>query len=28
MFFIIGIKGGVLAEGMVSGEYVFCPMHD
>lgn len=21
-------RGGVLAEGMVSGEYVFCPMHD
>ncbi|MDA1477840.1 nitrite reductase small subunit NirD [Bacillus sp. CLL-7-23] len=21
-------KGGVLAEGMVSGEFVFCPMHD
>jgi len=21
-------KGGVLAEGMVSGEYVYCPMHD
>lgn len=21
-------KGGVLAEGMVCGEYVFCPMHD
>ncbi|ABV62481.1 MULTISPECIES: nitrite reductase small subunit NirD [Bacillus] len=21
-------KGGVLAEGMVSGDYVFCPMHD
>lgn len=21
-------KEGVLAEGMVSGEYVFCPMHD
>jgi len=21
-------KGGVLAEGLVSGEYVFCPMHD
>ncbi|MCP3028334.1 nitrite reductase small subunit NirD [Halobacillus sp. A5] len=21
-------KGGVLAEGMVSGEHVFCPMHD
>lgn len=21
-------KGGVLAEGMLSGEYVFCPMHD
>lgn len=21
-------KGGVLAEGIVSGEYVFCPMHD
>ncbi|MDN4526313.1 nitrite reductase small subunit NirD [Fictibacillus fluitans] len=21
-------KGGVLAQGMVSGEYVFCPMHD
>jgi len=21
-------KGGVLVEGMVSGQYVFCPMHD
>jgi len=21
-------KGGVLAEGMVSGEHVFCPMHN
>ncbi|RYL92101.1 nitrite reductase small subunit NirD [Sporolactobacillus sp. THM7-4] len=21
-------RGGVLAEGMVSGEYVFCPMHN
>ncbi len=21
-------KAGVLSEGMVSGEYVFCPMHD
>lgn len=21
-------KGGVLADGMVSGEHVFCPMHD
>jgi nitrite reductase (NADH) small subunit len=21
-------KNGVLAEGMVSGEYVFCPLHD
>ncbi|WP_408009305.1 nitrite reductase small subunit NirD [Pseudalkalibacillus sp. A8] len=21
-------RGGVLAEGMISGEYVFCPMHD
>lgn len=21
-------KGGVLAEGIISGEYVFCPMHD
>ncbi|TBL75653.1 nitrite reductase small subunit NirD [Paenibacillus thalictri] len=21
-------KAGVLAEGIVSGEYVFCPMHD
>jgi nitrite reductase (NADH) small subunit len=21
-------KGGVLAEGMLSGEHVFCPMHD
>ncbi|MFC4387212.1 nitrite reductase small subunit NirD [Gracilibacillus marinus] len=21
-------KGGVLAEGMVSGEYVYCPLHD
>ncbi|WP_154663505.1 nitrite reductase small subunit NirD [Neobacillus dielmonensis] len=21
-------KGGVLAEGMVSGDHVFCPMHD
>jgi len=21
-------KGGVLAEGIVSGEYVFCPLHD
>ncbi|WP_110928797.1 nitrite reductase small subunit NirD [Bacillus massiliglaciei] len=21
-------KGGVLVEGIVSGEYVFCPMHD
>lgn len=21
-------KGGVLSEGIVSGEYVFCPMHD
>ena len=21
-------KGGVLAEGMVNGEYVFCPLHD
>jgi nitrite reductase (NADH) small subunit len=21
-------KGGVLSEGMVSGEFVFCPMHD
>jgi nitrite reductase (NADH) small subunit len=21
-------KGGVLAEGILSGEYVFCPMHD
>ncbi|SEM19333.1 nitrite reductase (NADH) small subunit [Mesobacillus persicus] len=21
-------KGGVLAEGIVSGDYVFCPMHD
>ncbi|PLT32150.1 nitrite reductase small subunit NirD [Bacillus sp. V5-8f] len=21
-------KGGVLAEGMVSGDFVFCPMHD
>jgi nitrite reductase (NADH) small subunit len=21
-------KGGVLAEGMVSGEHVFCPLHD
>lgn len=21
-------KNGVLAEGIVSGEYVFCPMHD
>jgi nitrite reductase [NAD(P)H] small subunit len=21
-------KGGVLVEGMVSGEHVFCPMHD
>ncbi|UOQ93901.1 nitrite reductase small subunit NirD [Halobacillus shinanisalinarum] len=21
-------KGGVLAEGMVSGKHVFCPMHD
>lgn len=21
-------KGGVLAEGLLSGEYVFCPMHD
>ncbi|MCM2534061.1 nitrite reductase small subunit NirD [Neobacillus pocheonensis] len=21
-------KGGFLAEGMVSGEHVFCPMHD
>ncbi|MCM3670754.1 nitrite reductase small subunit NirD [Mesobacillus maritimus] len=21
-------KGGVLAEGIVTGEYVFCPMHD
>lgn len=21
-------KGGVLAEGILSGEFVFCPMHD
>ncbi|SFJ80942.1 nitrite reductase (NADH) small subunit [Halobacillus dabanensis] len=21
-------KGGVLAEGMISGEHVFCPMHN
>ncbi|MCF6411318.1 nitrite reductase small subunit NirD [Pseudalkalibacillus salsuginis] len=21
-------KGGVLAEGIISGEHVFCPMHD
>ncbi|RYM06562.1 nitrite reductase small subunit NirD [Sporolactobacillus sp. THM7-7] len=21
-------RGGVLAEGMISGEYVFCPMHN
>lgn len=21
-------KGGVLAEGILSGEYIFCPMHD
>ncbi|MDQ0200444.1 nitrite reductase (NADH) small subunit [Neobacillus ginsengisoli] len=21
-------KGGVLAEGMISGEHVYCPMHD
>ncbi len=21
-------KGGVLAEGMISGDFVFCPMHD
>ncbi|CDQ20739.1 nitrite reductase (NADH) small subunit [Halobacillus karajensis] len=21
-------KGGVLAEGMVSGEHIFCPMHN
>ncbi|MDC3418442.1 nitrite reductase small subunit NirD [Aquibacillus salsiterrae] len=21
-------RGGVLADGMVSGEHVFCPMHD
>jgi nitrite reductase (NADH) small subunit len=21
-------KGGVLAEGMICGEHVFCPMHD
>ncbi|WP_160725986.1 nitrite reductase small subunit NirD [Bacillus sp. USDA818B3_A] len=21
-------KGGVLAQGIVSGEFVFCPMHD
>ena len=21
-------KGGVLSEGIVSGEYVFCPIHD
>lgn len=21
-------RGGVLAEGIVSGEYVFCPLHD
>lgn len=21
-------KGGVLSEGMVSGDFVFCPMHD
>lgn len=21
-------KGGVLSEGMVSGQFVFCPMHD
>jgi len=21
-------KGGVLSEGLVSGEFVFCPMHD
>ncbi|MDQ0230817.1 nitrite reductase small subunit NirD [Metabacillus malikii] len=21
-------KGGVLSEGIVSGEFVFCPMHD
>src|SRR4051794_22590292 len=21
-------KGGVLAEGIVSGDFVFCPMHD
>ncbi|KAA9023960.1 nitrite reductase small subunit NirD [Niallia endozanthoxylica] len=21
-------KGGVLVEGIVSGDYVFCPMHD
>jgi nitrite reductase (NADH) small subunit len=21
-------KGGVLAEGIVSGQYVFCPLHD
>lgn len=21
-------KGGVLSDGIVSGEYVFCPMHD
>lgn len=21
-------RGGVLAEGIISGEYVFCPMHD
>jgi nitrite reductase (NADH) small subunit len=21
-------KGGVLAEGLISGEHVFCPMHD
>lgn len=21
-------KGGVLAEGILSGDYVFCPMHD
>lgn len=21
-------KGGVLSEGLVSGEHVFCPMHD
>ena len=21
-------KGGVLVEGMVSGEHIFCPMHD